>query len=140
MASGIPKNILLADDDSDDRDLFKEAIGLVNPHVQVTIVRDGEELIEYLTNNLPGPDMIFLDLNMPRKNGKECLDEITNHTRWKEIPVVIYTTSINPKDVEDCARKGAFDFVRKPNSFEDLKIILKEFVNDDGSGAENTAK
>ena len=135
MAFRTPKNIVLADDDSDDRDLFKEALGMVNPDVKVSIVKDGEELIEYLTKNLPGPDMIFLDLNMPRKNGKECLDEITNHAIWKEIPVVIYTTSINPKDVEDCTRKGAFDFVRKPNSFEDLKIMLKGFVNNDGSGA-----
>ena len=140
MASRTPRNIVLADDDSDDRDLFTEAVGLINPEVQVSIVKDGEELIDYLTKNLPGPDMIFLDLNMPRKNGKECLDEITSHAVWKEIPVVIYTTSINPKDVDDCTRKGAFDFIRKPNSFEGLKTILNGFLNNGGaddSGRQN---
>lgn len=134
MSSIQEKTIVLADDDSDDRDLFREAMGLVSDSVQLAMVKDGEELMELLTNCPRDPDMIFLDLNMPRKNGKECLQAISNNDKWRGIPVVIYTTSINPRDVEECRKKGARNFIRKPNSFEELKTLLRNFLNDDLSG------
>ena len=118
--------IVLADDDSDDRDLFNEAMELANPVIKVEMVQDGEELMEYLNRN-SSPDYIFLDLNMPRKSGKECLIEIQENIKLKDIPVIIYTTSLNPKDVEACSKGGASHFMRKPNSFQELKIILHKF-------------
>lgn len=122
------KNIILADDDSDDRDLFTEALLLVHPLAQVETRKDGEELMEYLTN-IPGmPDVIFLDLNMPRKNGKECLKEIRANKQFQNTPIVIYTTSLNPIDIQETFNQGASFFMRKPNSFEELKETLHNLL------------
>jgi DNA-binding NtrC family response regulator len=122
--------VTLADDDIDDRDLFVEAMSLVDSQISINTVKDGEELMDYLNTNTVKPGLIFLDLNMPRKNGKECLVEIQESVDLKTIPVVIYTTSLNPRDVEYCMSKGAFHFIRKPNSFEELKEMLFRFFND----------
>lgn len=119
-----PLKVLLADDDSDDRDLFEEAVGFVDPQVKVTMAKDGEELIDLLVQGQFRPDLIFLDLNMPRKNGKECLEEMMQDPEFKNIPVIIYTTSLNPVDIDDTFNQGARHFFRKPNSFEELKEIL----------------
>ena len=116
--------ILLADDDPDDRDLFEEAATYLNPTASIISFKDGVELMNYLIHDPPTFDMIFLDLNMPKKNGKECLIEIGRDTKYGAIPVIIYTTSINPIDIEGTFTAGAFRFFRKPNSFDELKEIL----------------
>jgi CheY-like chemotaxis protein len=118
------KNVLLADDDSDDRELFTQALNLVHPHVTVETVHDGEELMQHLTKKKALPDLIFLDLNMPRKNGRECLAEIHHNEALHSIPVIVYSTSLNPLDIQDTLNKGARYFLRKPNSFEELKSLL----------------
>ena len=118
------QKILLADDDPDDRDLFEEAASSVAPDIKITVAQDGVELMDYLRNQKYRPDLIFLDLNMPRKNGKECLIEISNDKDLKSIPVIIFSTSLNPLDIDDTFNQGAFHFFRKPNSFEELKNIL----------------
>lgn len=118
------KNVLLADDDSDDRDLFLEAVNFIDPTIAVTLKRDGEELMDHLYASSPTFDLIFLDLNMPRKNGRECLAELKKHQRHSETPVIVYTTSLNPVDIEETFTLGATFFLRKPNSFEDLKEVL----------------
>lgn len=130
----LPK-ILLADDDSDDRDLFGEAASLINDQLNVTMAKDGEELLDVLIGRQFRPDLIFLDLNMPRKNGKECLVEINNHEELSKIPVIIFSTSLNPLDVEDTFNSGAHYFFRKPNSFEELKGILQKIIE---TGIENS--
>lgn len=129
-------DILLADDDSDDRELFEEAATIIDPNLRITMARDGEELMEVLLKGEKRPDLIFLDLNMPRKNGKECLAEISGNEELSNIPVIIYSTSINPTDIEDTYRNGAHFFFRKPNSFEQLKNILHQIIE---SGIENGA-
>lgn len=118
------KSILLADDDADDRDLFSEAIHFIDPTIRVTLRRDGEELMHHLVADSAEFDLIFLDLNMPRKNGKECLAEIKSNRRLAKTPVIVYTTSLNPVDIDETFALGASFFLRKPNSFEDLKDIL----------------
>ena len=118
------RHVLLADDDSDDRDLFAEAVSFVDPTVKVTMKRDGEELMEFVLQNTDLPDLIFLDLNMPKKNGKECLSELQAEKQLHDIPVIIYTTSLNPVDIDEAFNKGAHRFFRKPNSFEELKEIV----------------
>jgi DNA-binding NarL/FixJ family response regulator len=118
------KNIILADDDADDRDLFTEAVNFIDPTINVIAQRDGEQLMNYLDANLVHFDLIFLDLNMPRKNGKECLRELKTVQRRANMPVVIYTTSLNPVDIEETYALGADLFLRKPNSFEELKATL----------------
>lgn len=116
--------VLLADDDPDDRDLFEEATTFLYPDIEMIIAKDGVQLMDLLRRNIP--DMIFLDLNMPKKNGKECLHEISSQHRLRQIPIIIYTTSLNPIDVDETYNTGAFRFFRKPNSFDELKNILNK--------------
>lgn len=118
------KNILLVDDDVDDRDLFAEALSILDPSIQLTTKRDGEEMMDHLGKDIAPLDIIFLDLNMPKKNGKECLLELRANEVYKDIPIVVYTTSLNPTDIEETYKHGANFFLRKPNSFEELKETL----------------
>lgn len=125
------RHILLAEDDADDRELFVEALATVNPSAKVAVVEDGEQLIDHLRRTIEVPDCIFLDLNMPRKNGKECLIEIKGTERTENIPVIIYSTSLNTKDIDETFEGGASCFIRKPNSFKDLKGLLKKCMAPD---------
>lgn len=122
------KHIILADDDSDDRDLFKEALSFIHPLAQVETRCDGEDLMDGLATTAKVPDVIFLDLNMPRKNGKECLIELRADVKFRETPIVIYTTSLNPVDIHETYSYGATYFMRKPNSFEELKDTLHNLL------------
>lgn len=117
--------ILLADDDTDDRIFFKDAIAeLINP-VNFTAVRDGEELMQLLSNETKKlPHVIFLDLNMPRKNGFECLAEIKKNKRLKNLPVVIFSTSFEQEVVDLLYDNGAHFFIRKPSEFKLFKKII----------------
>ena len=84
-------NILLADDDTDDCLFFKDAVTVFIPAANFTAVHDGDQLMQLLGNTTNKmPDMLFLDLNMPRKNGFECLTEIKQHEKLKTMPVVIF--------------------------------------------------
>lgn len=120
------KYILLAEDDPEDRELFIEAISIVDPKVVVGTVENGERLMTYLKETQSPPDCIFLDLNMPRKSGKECLREIRQEQKMSSIPVVIYTTSINRRDVDEAYDYGAFCFIRKPSTFKELTDLFKK--------------
>lgn len=99
--------ILLADDDKDDRYFFSKALTETGVASQLISVEDGEKLMNYLAAATDLPDVIFLDLNMPRKTGAECLTEIKQNRSYRDIPVVIYSTSI-PYDAADVLyEKGA---------------------------------
>jgi CheY-like chemotaxis protein len=119
--------ILLADDDEDDRLFFKEALEDIKIKSVVTMVNDGIELMDYLThpNNLR-PDVVFLDLNMPRKNGIQCLEEIRNNKELKDLTVAIYSTSGAERDIEETFVKGANVYIKKPNDFTTLKKVVEE--------------
>lgn len=124
-----PMHILLADDDEDDRMLFNEAFKDIKIKTVISTVNDGVQLMEYLnndTNIMPG--ILFLDLNMPRKNGHECLEEIRNSKKLKHLTVAIYSTSASEADIEDTFVKGANVYIRKPDDFLVLKKILAEVV------------
>ena len=123
-----PRSILLAEDDVDDRDLFLEAMSLVDPGILVTTVENGEKLMDHLKQSREFPDCIFLDLNMPKKNGADCLKEIRLDEKTQKIPVIIYTTSLNVKDVDETFRQGASCFIRKPASFRELTDLLKRYL------------
>ncbi len=122
------KNIILVDDDADDRDFFLEALSFIHPLREIKPRRDGEELMEYLATASKVPDVIFLDMNMSRKNGKECLRELCASKEFQATPIVIFTTSLNPIDVQETFMEGACFFKRKPNSFEELKEILHNLL------------
>lgn len=123
-------HIMLADDDEDDRLFFKEAFEEVKINYRISAFNDGEQLMDHLydTNN-PLPDIIFLDLNMPRKSGIECLKEIRANERLKKISVAIYSTSSSEQDIEDTFVSGANVYIKKPNDFNMLKKILSDVVH-----------
>jgi len=121
--------ILLADDDEDDRSFFRDAIEQINIKTTLDTVNDGQELMDYLNKRtLSLPDVLFLDLNMPRKNGLECLSEIRASAKLKNIITAIYSTSLSDTDIEDTFIKGANIYINKPSSFQKLKDILTEVI------------
>jgi CheY-like chemotaxis protein len=123
-------HIVLAEDDEDDRAFFKEAIDNVKIKTKLDIVNDGEQLMEYLTTaNGSLPDVVFLDLNMPRKNGIQCLEEIRSNQKLKGISVAIYSTSSAEQDIEQTFLKGANVYIRKPNDFEKLKKAIAQVLS-----------
>jgi CheY-like chemotaxis protein len=128
--------ILLADDDTDDRYLFREALSELPLNSQLNTVDDGEELMKYLAENRRNlPHILFLDLNMPKKNGFECLTEIKHSEELRSLPVIMFSTSY-PRD-EDYERDiinvlykiGADHYIRKPNDFTELKRVIQEALD-----------
>lgn len=94
--------ILLADDDEDDRTFFSEAIAELKMTNQLTLFNDGKDLMEYMHNpDAKLPHILFLDLNMPYKNGLDCLKEIRADQRFKNVSIAIYSTSSSEKDIEN---------------------------------------
>ena len=121
--------ILLADDDVDDRLFFKEAISEINSGIILETVVNGEELMDKISaTDAIFPDYIFLDLNMPCKNGFECLDEIKSNERFENIIVVIYSTSSNQTDINESYKKGANLYLRKPVNYSELKDALTRIL------------
>lgn len=123
--SNIKKRILIAENDDKDFLLIQSAceeLGLTN---YLDRVKNGLELMSYLDNTKIKPSLILLDLNMPHKDGRECLVEIKSKEAYKEIPVVVLTTSSLEKDVRFSYLNGANTFIRKPASFSDLTDCIK---------------
>lgn len=125
-----PLNVLLADDDKDDRLFFKMALDALSTPTELETVVDGEKLMVYLAENPKNlPDVLFLDLNMPRKNGFECLTEIRQDKTLKNLPVIIFSTSYEQEVVNQLFINGAKYFMRKPAEFSQLKIIIEKTVS-----------
>lgn len=123
------KVILLVDDDRDDQELFEEAMAIVDSSVVCHFASDGEEGLNILKDNLLGCHIIFLDLNMPKINGKQFLAEIKQNKVLSKIPIVIFTTSQREKDREETARLGAAHFLTKPSSFGELCKQLEDILS-----------
>ncbi|MBC7381565.1 MAG: response regulator [Bacteroidia bacterium] len=122
-------HILLADDDETDRVLFKDAFEELKVKTIVRTVNNGIQLMDYL--NKKGtllPNILFLDLNMPRKNGLECLKEIRSNDNLKDISVAIYSTSSSENDIEETFNNGANIYIKKPADFTMLKLVLEKAV------------
>jgi CheY-like chemotaxis protein len=122
-----PLNILLADDDTDDCIFFEEALKELLFSTHLTSVHDGEQLMQQLlneTNELP--DVLFLDLNMPRKNGSECLSEIKHSKKLNQLPVIIFSTSLEQAVVNLLYKNGAQYFIHKPTEFRKFTKIIHQ--------------
>lgn len=128
-------HILFSDDDTDDALLFTQAADLMKSSILLSFAEDGEQLMRYLSKESL-PDMIFLDLNMPVKNGIECLREIRSDNKLDKLPIIVYTTSDNPRDVDTCFELKANLYVVKPTSFESIIKTLKKIINIDFSNQE----
>lgn len=126
-------HILMADDDADDRQFFSEAISELKMEHKLSLFKDGKELMDYLQHpdmlDMNMPHILFLDLNMPCKTGMDCLKEIRENSKFKDLSIAIYSTSSSEKDIEDTFIGGANIYIKKPNDFSKLKKVIKDVVN-----------
>ena len=118
--------ILLADDDEDDQFMFLEALKEIELPTKLVTANDGDQLMAALrtsTGNLP--DVVFLDLNMPRKNGFQCLREIRDDKELSALRTIIFSTSAEPEVIRQLYKNGADLYIKKPNEFNELKKIIE---------------
>jgi CheY-like chemotaxis protein len=128
-----PITILMADDDDDDRELTRSALARSRLANDLRFVVDGEELMDYLRRRgkyadeaqSPRPGLILLDLNMPRKDGREALAEIKSDPNLRSIPVLVLTTSDMEKDIAQSYALGANSYISKPVTFEGLVEVIR---------------
>ena len=125
-----PISIILAEDDEDDRLFFKDALlGLTIP-THLTTVNDGEQLMRHLSGSENGlAHVLFLDINMPLKNGVDCLVEIKNDKRFNTLPIIIFSTSFDKDVVNKLHELGANYYMRKPGGFLRLQEIIERSLN-----------
>jgi CheY-like chemotaxis protein len=126
-----PLNILLADDDADDRSFFEKALSEIPIETRLATVNDGEQLMDYFSKNPEQlPDVLFLDLSMPRKGGFECLTEMKEDIKLKDIPVVMFSTSYTQdfnyeqSMIGVLYKLGVQDYIRKPGTIAQLKELI----------------
>jgi CheY-like chemotaxis protein len=123
-------HILLADDDVDDQRLFNEALKDIPFSSELSTVYDGAQLMQlFADETIDLPDVLFLDLNMPRKNGLECLKEIKQNERLKKLPVIIYSTSLQSEIVNILYKDGANYYIQKPSGFIKLVATLEKALS-----------
>ena len=125
----VGRSIVLVDDDRDDQEIFRSACAKVDTSVHVVGFESGMLALEGLSSLPSQPDVIFLDLNMPRLNGVEVLEELKHSSELKDIPVIIYSTSFDMRVKEKCSRLGAVAIMEKPNCFETLCTNLETVLH-----------
>lgn len=124
-----PFTILLIDDDTDDHDILNLALKKIDPGIVVNPAFDGVEALNTLKELYPDPDVILLDLNMPRMNGRQCLKAIREKDEWRHIPVYIYSTSVKPEVIDEAKTIGASGFIEKPAEIATLIQVLKDLMH-----------
>jgi CheY-like chemotaxis protein len=123
-------SVLIVDDDEDDRDLLCDALTEINPSITCIMARNGEEaLLRLKLDYSLKPDLIFLDINMPRINGIQCLTALKKDSALSNIPVAMYTTSKSDFDKDLTAKLGAAHFITKPSCFATLCSELKSILS-----------
>ena len=122
-------NIFLADDDEDDQFMFKEALREIEMPTKLVTAYDGDQLMAALST-LKGnlPDVLFLDLNMPRKNGFQCLHEIRRNENFSSMRAVIFSTSYEQKVIEQLFKIGADHYIKKPTEFNELRMLIERVL------------
>jgi CheY-like chemotaxis protein len=125
LSRGI-SNVILAEDDIDDQNIFQIALQEVSPQIQLDFVSNGKELLETLKTHRP--DILFLDLEMPYKNGLECLVEIRNDPKLEKIPVVVFSSTTKPSNIQTAYELGAHLFFIKPPVYNDYLVSIKTIL------------
>lgn len=120
------KTILLIEDDSDDQELFQNALEEVSPEAELITAKHGVEAIDKLNEKMP--DIIFLDLNLPMMGGLEFLTKLKKTVDYNEIPVIIFTTSASESDIIDTAVLDADEFIVKPNTYGGIVNEVKRVL------------
>ncbi len=113
-------SVLIVDDDADDREIIRDAFQANYKDSDYVFIENGEKLMEYLDNCGELPSLIMLDLNMPGKDGREALRDIKSHSDFRQIPIVVFTTSSSHKDRQTSYDLGANCFITKPDTFNKL--------------------
>lgn len=117
--------VVLVDDDEDDRFLFSEAFDSLKMNTKLALFKNGQEFIDYLEKAASEiPEVVFLDLNMPVKNGLDCLQYLRKNSRFKDVFVAIYSTSSSPEDMNITLTHGANIYIQKPNNFKTLTAVI----------------
>ena len=124
----VAQQFLLIDDDDDDQEIFLTALEKLSGKVGYTAVSNAAEALERLTAGELKADLIFLDLNMPGMTGQQFLLEIKKRDNLKNIPVIIFSTSSHQDTIRETKEAGAYDFITKPDKFDELITILSKFV------------
>lgn len=119
-----PLHVLLVDDDADDREIFTWTLNSIYPSAVIDTAIDGENALEKLKQWVYRPDIIFLDLNMPKMNGFDFLQHIRRVDKWRELPVIVYSTSSNPRDMARSWEAGATDYIVKGTEMATVKRDL----------------
>jgi CheY-like chemotaxis protein len=130
----MPQNnlVLLIDDDADDRELFADAITEIDTDVKILILESGKQLMDFLlAPNQNLPDILFLDINMPVKNGFECLEEIRANETTRDLCVIMFSTSHGKFDVDKSYSLGADGYIQKPFSLTEMRSVLKKTLDTD---------
>jgi CheY-like chemotaxis protein len=123
------ETLFLIDDDRDEHELFGDALRDINDSIELVTAKDGVEAFQKLrAEDVSTPDLIFLDLNMPKMDGKQFLREIKRTTDFSDIPVYVYTTSSNQTERTEVLAMGAAHFITKPGTFTELCDTLRELV------------
>lgn len=133
----LEKVFLLADDDRDDTELFCEGLASIDNNIICHCTQNGQEALNKLAELAQKPNLIFIDINMPVMNGWQCLKALKAHEIYKNIPVIIYSTSSNQKERDIANDLGALCFFKKPDDFLQLKSALEVIVNNLGTGLVN---
>jgi DNA-binding response OmpR family regulator len=117
------------DDDHEDSDFFTEAVNEIDPEIKCWVAKDGKEALNLLMKEMVmTPDYVFLDINMPLMNGRETLIEMKKNTRLRDIPVIMYSTTSDTKEIKSFYELGAHDFLIKPHNFNKLVEALTSIV------------
>jgi len=121
------KTIVFAEDDEDDQLHFTDVFYEIDADIQIVFVRDGNQLLQLLKNFLP--DLLFLDLEMPYKNGLECLVELRKNIAYNNLPVVICSSTMRPANIQTVYEMGAHLFLHKSSSYSDYSYCLKQILS-----------
>ena len=122
----------LVDDDAEDREIFAMALKKAKADYVCDTAKNGKDAIELMQNCDKIPGYIFVDLNMPMISGRECVKAFNTIERLADVPIIVYTTSSNSKDIEDIKNAGADHYLVKPNSFSALVVILEQLLTKKG--------
>jgi CheY-like chemotaxis protein len=125
-------NIVLADDDEDDRSFFSDAVRQLSVPAALHVFTDGQKLLNHLFNEEELPDIIFLDLHMPKKDGMECIREIRKQARFNEVPIVMFTMEGQPPYMKDPKQPVANKYIEKTSSFTSLVQTLDKLLSKEG--------
>lgn len=123
------KKLFLAEDDADDMDIFRDTLIEINPDINLLIAKDGLMLLNMLEAAAELPDLIFLDINMPIKNGFQCLQEIRASLKWKNIKIIVLSTSNDVEYIKNAYMLGADLFIPKASSYNEFKALLSKCLN-----------